>query len=245
MPATAENLRDLHSLHQRAKAIRDRLASAPKTLAARQGALDNRKAALDAAKKALQETRSNIKKKELTLQGQQGKSDDLKVKLNQAKKNDEYKAIQNQLAHDAASMARLEDEILHAMTDADAHAEAMATLEAEVKALDAEVATLRADLEAQAAGQQAQLQELEAAITAAEAIIPEDRRDQYRRLIRQRGSDALAAVDNGACTGCYVSVTAQMINELINVESLVYCKTCGRILYLADEDRPATRRSSR
>ena len=33
---TAENLRDLHELHQRAKALRDRLSSGPKTLAVRQ-----------------------------------------------------------------------------------------------------------------------------------------------------------------------------------------------------------------
>ena len=39
MPATAENLRDLHHLHQRAQALRDRLTSGPKTLAARQAAL--------------------------------------------------------------------------------------------------------------------------------------------------------------------------------------------------------------
>ncbi len=31
MPATADNLRDLHLLHQRAKALRDRLTSGPKT----------------------------------------------------------------------------------------------------------------------------------------------------------------------------------------------------------------------
>ena len=39
MTATAEILRELHLLHQRAKALRDRLASAPRTLAARQAAL--------------------------------------------------------------------------------------------------------------------------------------------------------------------------------------------------------------
>ncbi len=49
MTATAEHLRDLHQLHQRAKALRDRLTSGPKTLAARQAALANRQAALEAA----------------------------------------------------------------------------------------------------------------------------------------------------------------------------------------------------
>ena len=55
MPATADNLRDLHLLHQRARALQDRLSSGPKTLAARQAALAARQAELETAKKALQD----------------------------------------------------------------------------------------------------------------------------------------------------------------------------------------------
>src|SRR5690348_13854976 len=100
MPATAENLRDLHALHQRARALRDRLESGPKTLAAKRSVLAGRQAALEEARKALQDEKLAVKKREHQLQGQQSRSDELKVKLNQAKKNEEYKAIQNQLAHD-------------------------------------------------------------------------------------------------------------------------------------------------
>ena len=53
----------------------------------------------------------------------------------------------------------------------------------------------------------------------------------------------MAALEGGACSGCYVSCTAQMVNELINSHHLVFCKTCGRILYLADEDHSATKRT--
>ena len=112
MTATAEILRDLHLLHQRAKALRDRLASAPRTLAARQAALASRQADLEKARKALQDAKVQLKKHEHALQAQQAKIDDLKVKLNQVKKNEEYKALQNQIAHDKAAMSKTEDEIL-------------------------------------------------------------------------------------------------------------------------------------
>ena len=36
-----------------------------------------------------------------------------------------------------------------------------------------------------------------------------------------------------------------MMNELINAETLTFCKTCGRILYLAEEDVLPTRRTAR
>jgi predicted nucleic acid-binding Zn-ribbon protein len=248
MPTTepttsATSLRDLHSLHQRAKALRDRLVSGPKTLAAREALRASRQAAVDDARKALLEAKAQAKKRELLLQGQQAKSDELKVKLNSVKKNEEYKAIQNQLAHDKASMGKLEDEILEGYESINQKEKDLGGLEAEVKTLTSEVAALKADLESKADSQKAQLAELETSITDAEAIIPADQREQYRRVVKQRGADALAAAEEGACTGCFVSVTAQMVNELINGHHMVFCKTCGRVLYLAEEDRRNTRRT--
>ena len=58
MPETADNLSELHGLHQRAKAIRDRLVSGPKTLAGREAVLATRKTALEAAQKALRDGRT-------------------------------------------------------------------------------------------------------------------------------------------------------------------------------------------
>ena len=52
----------------------------------------------------------------------------------------------------------------------------------------------------------------------------------------------MAPVEDGACHGCYVGVTAQMVNELMNGNTLVFCKTCGRILYLAEQPESKTRR---
>jgi predicted nucleic acid-binding Zn-ribbon protein len=245
MAITAESLQELHRLHQRAKALRDRLTSGPKTLAARQTALANRKAATEAAHKTLQEAKVQIKKREHSLQGHQAKIDDLKVKLNQAKKNEEYKAIQNQIAHDQAAIGKLEDEILEGYATIETQTAAFEALESDVKRAAADIAALSAEIEAHAAQQKAQLLELETAIIEAEDIIPETHREQYRRVVKRHGADALAFIESDACSGCYVSITAQTKNELINGATLCFCMTCGRILYLAEEDFPNTRRTVR
>jgi predicted nucleic acid-binding Zn-ribbon protein len=245
MAITAESLQELHQLHQRAKALRDRLTSGPKTLAARQGALANRQAAVEAARKAHQDVKVQVKKREHALQAHQAKIDDLTVKLNQAKKNDEYKAIQNQIAHERAAIGKLEDEILDAYGAIESEAVTLAAQEAELKKFAGDVAALKAQIESQAGEQKAQLQELETAIIGAENVIPEALREQYRRVVKQHGADALAFVENDACSGCYVSITAQMKNELINGAMLCFCMSCGRVLYLAEEDVPNTRRAVR
>jgi predicted nucleic acid-binding Zn-ribbon protein len=241
MPSTASSLRELHQLHQRAKALRDRLASAPKTLAARKVTLATRQATLDEAKKALQDEKVGVKKLEHTLQSQQAKSDDLRVKLNTVKKNDEYSAIRNQLALDKANMEKTEGQILEGMVRVDEKTVVVHAAEVDVKKIADEIDVLARQIEAQAEGQRAQLAELDKAIIDAESVIDEDERERYRRTVKQRGADALAAVEGGACSGCFVTVTAQGINELINGHKLMFCNTCGRMLYLAEDDHPTRR----
>ena len=249
MPATADNLRELHLLHQRAKAIRDRLTSGPKTVAAREIALKTRQTNLEASRKALQDARVQLKKKEHTVQGLTSKIDDLTVKLNAAKKNDEYKAIQNQIAHDKNTIEKHEGDMLEEMEKVDELMKKLLAEETEVKNFAAELATLKAKVDAEAAGQREQLNDLETALVAAEEIIPVDVRERYRRTVKQHGADAMAPVDFdkktqlGACSGCYVSVTTQAVNELINGHHMSFCKTCGRILYLPEEEIHNTRRS--
>jgi predicted nucleic acid-binding Zn-ribbon protein len=242
MPAAADCLRDLHVLHQRAKAIRDRLVSGPKTLAARQAALSTRQADLEKARKALQDAKVQVKKNEHAIQAIDAKTDDLRIKLNQVKKNEEYKALQNQIAHDQNAKGKLEEEILLAYDAIEAQAAALAQLEAETQAFADEVTALKSQIDSQAESQKTQLQEIEGAIREAETAIPEDLRERYRRIVRQFGADALAAVEDGACLGCYTSVTTQCLNELINGHNLVFCKSCGRLLYLGEVQESKTSR---
>jgi predicted nucleic acid-binding Zn-ribbon protein len=245
MAATASSLADLHLLHQRAKALRDRLTSAPKTLLAREAVITKRQGEVDAAKKALQDARAKIKNREVHVQSLNGKIDDLKVKLNSVKKNEEYKALQNQIAHDKASIAKIEDEILESMGEVETQATELAKLEAEVKTVTTEAAALKAQIAAQAEEQKTQLAALEAALLEAETVIPDDYRERYRRTVKQKGAEALAQIDSGACSSCYVSITSQTMNELINKNGLIFCQTCGCLLYLAEEHVNVTQRSKR
>ncbi len=245
MPTTAESLRDLHHLHQRARALRDRLSSGPKTLAARQAALSARQAELEVARKALQDAKMHVKKHEHSLKGIETKIDDLKVKLNLAKKNDEYKALQNQIAHDNTAKGKIEEDILLALDEVETKTAGLAQIEADVKRFADEVAALQQQIDQQSGEHKAQLREIETAITQAEAAIPENHRDHYRRIVARYGADAMAACEDGSCHGCYTSITPQMMNELINRETLTFCLSCGRLLYYIEPEVSRTKRTAR
>jgi predicted nucleic acid-binding Zn-ribbon protein len=244
MPATADNLHDLHLLHQRAKALRDRLASGPRTLAARQAALATKSAEVEQAKKALQDSKVQLKKHEHSLQSVDTKIDDFKVKLNQVKKNEEYKAIQNQIAHDNASKSKIEEDILMSYEIIETKTAELKKLEDDAKRANADVAAIQQQLDEQVLAHKTQLQELETAIVDAEARIPEEYRERYRRIVGRYGADALAVCENASCLGCYTSLTPQMINDLINGEGLSFCMSCGRLLYLTEPEIANTRRTA-
>jgi hypothetical protein len=249
MPAAAADLRELHTLHQRAKALRDRLTSGPKTVAARLGAMSQRQSAIETARKTLQDARVQLKKKEHTVQGLNARIDDRTVRLNTVKKNEEYKAIQNEIALEKSQIDKIESDMLEEMERIEELARKLAAEEAELKTFAVEVEALQQLVESQAAGQRVQLADLETAIVEAEAIFPDDIRERYRRTVKQYGAEAMAPAEYdpkaqlASCSGCFVALTTQGLNELLNGIHITFCKTCGRILYLADEDRPNTRRS--
>ena len=243
--APADALRELHALHERAKQIRDRLAAGPKSLAIRQGVLAKKQVELDAIKKSIRDATVQSDKKEVQLKGMQAKSDELRVKLNAIKKQVEYDAIRNQLANDNLAQSKLSEEILESRIKIEEEVAAQATSDAEFKKLSTEFATLKADIESKAAEQTAQLAKMEQAVKEAEQFIPEESKEQYLRNVKQRGSDAMAAIENSACSGCFVTITSQMMNELINGHRMSFCNTCGRILYLSEEVVSATKKKGR
>ncbi|MFM7130329.1 MAG: zinc ribbon domain-containing protein, partial [bacterium] len=233
MTTTANSLREIHSLHQRARAIQDRLASHPKTVAARNAIVAKREATLDQAKKELQQAKVAKGLKETQRKSVLAKIEDFSTKLLSVKKNEEYKAIQNEIALLKSQMAKLDDELIEGELDIDDRAAKIKELEAEVAKLKSDMADFQKKYDENKPADDSNLADLSRQIAEAEAIIPIEIRDSYQRVIRQRGADALAIVEEGACSGCFMAVTSQMVNDLINCDKLVFCRSCGRVLYMA------------
>ena len=184
MPATAENLRDLHLLHQRAQALRDRLSSGPKTLAARQAALAARQAELETARKALQDTKVQRQEARALAPGHR---DQDRRPQGQAQPGQEERRVQGPPEPDRPRQHRQGEarggHPLGARGRSRPRRPRWRKLEADVKRSAAEVAALQQQIDEQSAAHKAQLRELETAIIEAETAIPEEHRDHYRRIV--------------------------------------------------------------
>ena len=197
MPATADDLRGLHELHRRAKALRDRLESGPKTLAARQRGLEKRQQALEEARNALKQQEA-----EPSSAGDAGPepAEPRRRPPVEAQRRQEERRVQGDHQRD-----RHDQQGDRQAGGRDPRADAggrdrpppsSPRRRPEAKKFAAEVEALAEEIESKAEGQRAQLAELEAAIVESEALVPDEDRERYRRNVKQRGEDAFAAVDS-------------------------------------------------
>jgi predicted nucleic acid-binding Zn-ribbon protein len=65
--------------------------------------------------------------------------------------------------------------------------------------------------------------------------LPPDVLATYEKLLEAREGQAVAELDGRICQGCYVSVPSNIYVRLARCAELVFCPSCGRILFLRDD----------
>jgi predicted nucleic acid-binding Zn-ribbon protein len=234
MPMPSDVPRDLHRIHRRLSELRYRLDHGPKQVAAREIGVGKLEQAIAAAHENAQQARIRVDQKQLELKTSENRIADWKAKLNACSSNKEYQALLDQIA--AAEMANsvLEDEILEGLDKIEAvdreHAEAQRAFAAGKE----DLARLRTRVTEEAGILAEEIAALERERAEVEKNLPPDFRADYERIVKARGADALAPVEDGVCTGCGQQITLNMENDL-QLGKTILCRACGRLVYLPDE----------
>jgi predicted nucleic acid-binding Zn-ribbon protein len=237
MPANTVSLdvlRTLHRIQKQLTDLRDRRDRGPRQIHAGEEQIKLREDELNKLREELKSMRKNIDQQQLQMKSNESKIKDLDAKLNTAATNREYQILKDQIAADKMANSVLEDEIIEMMEHVDAFQLKIVAAEGVLKTTQEKVAASRKSVESQAALIQDDIVRLEAELTQCEAELPEGTRENYLRRARQSGEDALAEVVDGACGGCCQQVP---VNVQANIRLLLpsFCRTCGRLLYIAEE----------
>jgi predicted nucleic acid-binding Zn-ribbon protein len=234
MSVSAAALRELHRIHQQLADLRDRMERGPKQIRAREANVAQLEAQLSTARDRAKQTHMAVDRKQLDLKSGEQKIVDLRVKLNTANSNREYQALIEQIA--AAEMAGsvLSDEILEGLEKIDQLGVLTKEAEQSLAAGRQELEKMRRSIEESTTSIRDNITRLEAELAAAERGLPADFKADYQRIVRSKGADSLANAEDGVCAGCGQQITLNMQNEL-KLSRLVFCKSCGRLLYLAGE----------
>jgi predicted nucleic acid-binding Zn-ribbon protein len=233
MPGPATILREIHRLRRLAADLQNRSEQQPRLLKAQQNAVARQDEALREAQDAIKRLKVTTHEKEVSLKTTNQHIAKHEKQLNEAVSKKEYDALKGEIAAGRDAVRRLEDEILDAMAETEERTAQLPQLEKAVQQARAELGQFERDSEARLHDLAEQRERVLRQLAETEATLPADVRPQYDRLVKARGEDALALVEGRTCTACYTEITAQQSNDLLR-DQLVFCKSCGRMLYLAE-----------
>jgi predicted nucleic acid-binding Zn-ribbon protein len=236
-PAAGFLLRQLHRLHTQRTALQERLERAQIQLQSRQTLVARKEQELAAKKEELKKLRQQIDLRELDRKVKENRLAELQQRLNECRNNREYSLLLGERKAQLAAKARLEDEILELMIREEEGRAALKHLEQELADEKSKVERFAQEVGIQQQGLAREIQAVDQQLVELEKHLPEEVRDSYRRLVRQRGSEAVAPVqarEDGTvyvCLGCYNLIPRQLGAQL-RLGQWVQCTSCGRFLYL-------------
>jgi len=141
------------------------------------------------------------------------------------------------MAADEMTNSVLADEILEAMEKTDAMNAQIAEEQATLAKAKQEAERVRKEVAEREPVIRGDLERLEAELIQEETTLPEEMREAYNRVVRQKGEDALAPiVDKEFCGGCNQSVPINIYNAM-TLSRPIFCKSCGRLLYIPKKPR--------
>lgn len=237
MSVNAVALRELHRIHQQLADLRERLDRGPKQIKAREANVAKLEAELAKAQADSKAARVHVDQKQLLLKSGETKIEDLRRKLNACGTNREYQALLEQIAADEMAKSVLEDEILESMGKIDEHLAVIKDCQEKLAKGKDELSKAQQAVRDQHGSLMTDFERLDAELKKAEALLPSDFKDPYNRIVKSRGSDAMAQVEGESCGGCFQQITANTMNSLA-MGRAVFCLSCGRLLYLPEDRSP-------
>jgi uncharacterized protein len=190
---------------------------------------------LEASKHKSKQIESDRKKLELDVEAKKGQIEKYSLQQFQTKKNEEYRALAQEIEHCKAVINKLDDEQLVLMEQFEAATKELNDVQKSTTALIKDVELARTALADKEVRLKKELAELKSDYNRLAEAVDEGVRDRYVRLRKQRGATTVVGVDRGMCGGCHMKLPMQVVLSCRAQQELVSCSNCGRILYFTPE----------
>lgn len=228
---TIEKLLVLQDRDRRIKQLARDIEEIPARKKLSEATLKQHKAALDAAQDALKRNTAATKNVELEIETHRQRIIKLRTQQNTVRTNDEYRAIDREVATVEKLIRNEEDKEIVLMEEAEGlrvdmtlknqHlAQEQKVVEADSQALEQRLAVIKEEAT-----------RLKAERSTLAADIDPDWLSRYDRIFKHTGNFALVPVESKACGGCHVGITPQLIQDAKHKDRMTTCPHCGRLLY--------------
>jgi predicted nucleic acid-binding Zn-ribbon protein len=188
-------------------------------------------AGLESARQKVKQIEADRKKLELEVDAKKQQIEKYSLQQFQTKKNEEYRALAQEIEMAREAITRLEDQQLDLMELGESvhkeAASAKANADESKRVVDDQISGL--DEREQALKQE--LAELEGNREELASAVEDSARSRYERLLKHKGENVVVGIQHGVCGGCHMKLQRAVVVTCQAHQEIITCPNCGRILY--------------
>lgn len=215
--------------------INARLAQFPLQIKAIETEVEAASSALAAARAAASDHQKDRRRLEAELQDLEAKQKKYNDQLMQVKTNDEYKAMQHEIAGVKERIGGVEEKILLLMEEAEAGDRRIKDEEKRFETGKKEAETRKASVREEEARVQQEADRVKASQQEAKQALGQEALDLFNRIAQGRNGVALARARDERCQECNVRLRPHLFQEIKRNDHIIQCDSCKRILYYVAE----------
>ncbi|MGC8828877.1 MAG: zinc ribbon domain-containing protein [Verrucomicrobiia bacterium] len=230
-----ERLKALQDCDDQILKTKDELARIPVDQRVITERLDFIHSQVESTRKRIKELESGRKECELEVAQKKQLIDKYSIQQYQTKKNDEYRALENEIRITKDEIRKIEDRELELMEQIEKLEKELKELVKQEEIIKKEVteqlAVLKANEERllnELASLESQRKKLAEAVDAGMLL-------RYERILKNKGGRVVVGIDRGVCGGCHMRLSRQLVVDCRAQNQVCFCPNCGRIIYYSPE----------
>ena len=227
--------KEIHKYSKHAFELQEHIGRIPRQIKAQKTRIERMEKEFKDFQEMLKKLKVSIHEKEVSLKELNTRVTKLQKQQNEASDNKAYDALKTEIATTKAEIAKVEDEILLAITEQEEKTAALPEQEKLLKTAKAEAASIEKSSTERKAELEKQLNETTVLLKAAESQLSPEHLSKYLRIVQSFKHEALSPLEGKICSSCATEVTSQMMNE-VRSHMFVPCKSCNRLLYLSEQE---------
>lgn len=225
-------LYELQQVEVKIKKLQEKKNQTPPKIKELESKFEEEKAALEQKKSGVEEAKVAQKSKTNLLQTQQEQLKKYQLQRFEIKTNKEYQALETEIAKLSDKNSALEDQILEDMFLIDKLNEEYKLHQQIYAQKDKEHNQKKSELTSEVEATEAEISRWNKKRNESYKFIDKSLIDKYENWKRRTGTFLLSVItEENACSGCYITVPPQVINEIKKDIGIMTCTSCGRILY--------------
>ncbi len=229
-----EKLRELQDIIAEKFAIETEMENIPKVLSTRSDMLTRMKRSFIERNEKYESTKKHIVELKTRLSEAEAAREKYEQQMDLIKTQREYEALDKEIRDASEREQNYRREI---QREERALEEIQATLEREETMIQDQEKEFSAEQE-RIQEQQSKKEDMLAKLVEEEERITPDLDDDlifnFERIIRSKEGVGIVPVKKGTCSGCYMTLPNQLVNDVRSGEKVLNCPYCSRILYWMD-----------